>query len=379
MLIDAGIGAVAPAENNDATAFWHALSPEVAIARIAAGHSTVAFAPDGFSHPQSLSAVAAFVRLQGDSALFAAFGEGPSQWVLPLRIERSFGICQAVPLAAPLGQYAPEPPRPIGADALDRLADWLRADYGCDLLLLRRVRQSSALSTLLDGAGAVASQVDEALYIDLAAFGSFVGYEHSFSSKKRANWRRDLRRLEDEGRVSFEVLPGRQAGDVLREAIGWKRAWLDEVGVASPVLHSEDWCDVLRACAAAGNGHVSLLALDGRPVAVELGFDQDGSYAAYLGAFEPAFGRLSVGQEQMRRTIEWCFDQGYSRYDLLPPADDYKRHWCRGGAGIAVADYALPLSIAGRAASFAHGRLRPLARRLVHSTPAPMRRLLLGR
>ena len=378
MLFEAGKRAGAPAESDDATPFWHAQSPEAAIARIAAGYTTVALSPDGFSRPHSLSAFAAFARTHDDSLVFAAFGEGRSQWILPLRIERSLGICQAVPLAAPLGQYAPEPPCPVEADTLRRLAEWLRADHGCDLLLLRRVRQTSPLAALLEAAGAVVSQQDEALFIDLAAIGSFDAYLQSFSAKKRANWRRDLRRLEDEGHISFEVWSNGEAEKILRRAIEWKRAWLDDVGIASPVIHDQDWCDVLIACAA-GNGHVSILALDGRPVAVELGFDEAGSYAAYLGAFDPAFGRLSVGQEQMRRTIEWCFAQGFSRYDLLPPADDYKRHWCRGSTGIAVADYALPLSMAGRAASFAHGRLRPLARRLVHSTPAPMRRLLLGR
>lgn len=379
MQVQAGGGAVAPVDIDDRTAVWHALSPDVAIARIAAGEAAVALSPDGFSGPHSLAALAARTRQQDELPLFCALGQGPAQWILPLRIERSYGISQALPLAAPLGQYSPEPPGPLTARTLAALAEWLRADYGCDVLLLRRLRQNNPLGALLEAAGAVMSQPDEALFIDLAAFGSFDAYLQTFSSKKRANWRRDRRRLEDEGRVSFEVRSGAAAGDALLSAIAWKRAWLDEVGVASPVLHSEDWCDVLCSCAAARNGHVSVLSIDDRPVAVELGFDQDGSYAAYLGAFEPSFGRLSVGQEQMRRTIEWCFDKGFSRYDLLPPADAYKRYWSRGATGIGVADYALSLSIAGSAASFAHGRLRPLARQLVLSAPAGMRKLVLGR
>src|SRR5690554_4299338 len=59
MLFEAGKGAGAPAESDDATPFWHVLSPEVAIARIAAGHAAVAASPDGFSRPHSLSALAA--------------------------------------------------------------------------------------------------------------------------------------------------------------------------------------------------------------------------------------------------------------------------------------------------------------------------------
>ncbi|MGY6708480.1 MAG: GNAT family N-acetyltransferase [Rhizobiaceae bacterium] len=379
MLFEAGIGAAARDESDHAAKGWQALAPEVALERLLTGEATAARSPDGFSRQACLAAAMTVAHRQDDTVLFAACGAGQAQWILPLRIERSFGISQAVPLVSPLGQYAPEPPHEIPADALRGLTEWLRTDHGCDLIVMRRVRQTNPLAALLEQAGAVKSQSDEALFVDLAAFGDFEAYQKSFSSKKRANWRRDLRRLEDEGKVAFEVVEGGDAAELLRTAIAWKRGWLDDLGVTSPVIHSEDWCDALLDCAGAGHGHVSVLTVDGRPVAMELGFVEDGCYVAFLGAFDPAFGKLSVGQEQMRRTIEWCFERGLGRYDLLPPADEYKRHWCRDNAGIAVADYALSLSVAGSAASFAHGRLRPLARSLVLSAPTGMRKFLLGR
>ncbi|MCG6114278.1 MAG: GNAT family N-acetyltransferase [Mesorhizobium sp.] len=379
MRVEIGSGAAGLDTDDDEAGAWHALLPEVALARLLAGEAAVARSPDGFSQPGCLAAATGVARHRDDTILFAACGNGRSQWILPLRIERSFGIAQAVPLAAPLGQYCPEPPDTVTGDTLRRLTDWLRTKQGCDLLVLRRVRETNPLAPLLEQAGAVKSQPSEALCVDLAAFGDFESYQQSFSSKKRANWRRDLRRLEDEGKVSFEVVSGGDATDVLRTAIAWKRAWLDDFGVTSPVIHSEAWCDALIECASDGHGHVSILSVDDRAVAVELGFVEDDDYVAYMGAFEPSFGKLSVGQEQMRRTIEWCFSRGFARYDLLPPGDDYKRYWCRDSTGIAVADYALSLTMAGSAASFAHGRLRPLARNLMLSAPARVRKLLLGR
>lgn len=379
MLFEAGIAATAREKSDHTDTFWQALTPEIALERLRAGEAVAARSPDGFSRPGCLAAAMAAARRQGNAVLFAACGAGKTQWILPLRIERGFGIRQALPLVSPLGQYAPEPPYEIPADTLRQLTDWLRTEHGCDLVVLRRVRQTNPLAALLEEAGAVKSQPGEALFVDLAAFGDFETYQQSFSSKKRANWRRDLRRLEDEGKVAFEVVEGGNAAELLRTAIGWKRGWLDDLGVTSPVIHNEGWCDALLECAAAGHGHVSVLTVDGRSVAVELGFVEDGGYIAYLGAFEPAFGKLSVGQEQMRRTLEWCFERGLGRYDLLPPADDYKRYWCRDSTGITVADYALSLSVAGSAASFAHGRLRPLARSLVLSAPAGMRKFLTGR
>jgi CelD/BcsL family acetyltransferase involved in cellulose biosynthesis len=101
-----------------------------------------------------------------------------------------------------------------------------------------------------------------------------------------------------------------------------------------------------------------------RLAAVEIGFADKTSYVSYLGTFDPEFGSFSPGQLQMIGTIEWCFEQGFARYDLLAPSDDYKRMWTRVETGVAIDDYAIALTHVGRGVAEVRRHVRPLARDL---------------
>jgi hypothetical protein len=292
---------------------WTFLSAEEGFARLAAnrGKPAVMSSPDGFGHPTCLAAAARAAAGEDSSVFFATARLGGVDHLLPLRVERSFGVSQVVPLGAPLSQYAPS--LDMSREALADLLDGLRQTQGADVLLLRRVRSDNPVMPALREIGAIPSQHSEAPYVDLASFGDFEGYLTSFGSKTRRNRRRELRRLEDAGKVEFAVVPGSQAEAVLTQAFSWKRDWLGQMGIASPVLGSENWSKALLECAAAPQSFVSILRVAGVPAAVELGFVEGDSYVAYLGAFDPALGKLSVGQEQMSRTLAWCFDMGYRR------------------------------------------------------------------
>jgi CelD/BcsL family acetyltransferase involved in cellulose biosynthesis len=379
------LGVAAPARNSkqEGTApEWVFLSGEPALACLTgprAARAAIGATADGLSHPDCLAAAGRAVARTGGKVVVAQWRGDGMEWLLPLRLEGSMGITQGVPLAAPLSQYAPMPPAAISAGTFTALLKGLWREHRADLLILRRVRADNPLVETLSAIGVEAGQSSQAPFIDLSAFGSLEGFLTSYSNKTRRNRRRDLRRLEDCGAVEFDVLSGGEGAEALAAAFAWKRDWLRGNGVASPVFHDPAWLEALGDCARAPNAHISVLRVAGTPVAVELGFEHGRSYISYMGAFDPAFGRLSVGQEQMSRTIGWAFEKGFERYDLLPPDDDYKRHWTRGDTGVAVADYAVPLSSTGRAFSFAHRRLRPLARRLILSAPAGMRRLFTAR
>ena len=75
----------------------------------------------------------------------------------------------------------------------------------------------------------------------------------------------------------------------------------------------------------------------------------------------------------MLRTIAWCFEQGFSRYDLLAPADDYKRQWTRTGTSVAVDDYAIALTHVGRGVAELRRHVRPFARDFYHRLSPEMR------
>lgn len=293
-------------------------------------------------------------------AVFRRKGRGAA--LLPLRCERLLGARVAVALVHPLAQYTDIIGEALHPHELALLCTRLSA-RGIDVLLLRKVRADSGLHEALARHGKSQRAGETALYIDLAAYGTFAAYEASFSGSTRRNRRQRRQKLEAlAGPLSFEVLRGEKALPAFDAALTWKQAWLAERGMSSPVLDGGRWEQLLRSTVTSGAAIVSVLRAGGSPVAVEIGFAQGATYAAYLGAFAPDYSAASPGQEQMLRTIAWCFDAGFARYDLLAPADDYKRQWARRDTGVAIDDHAIALSPVGRGVAELRRHVRPLAR-----------------
>ncbi len=309
-----------------------------------------------------------------EPVLAARLRHGATTTVLPLRITRRHGVTRAVDLTAPLGQYSDTIGRHVTADDIVMLARQLRSQYGVDVVEARRVRADSDLAGALAAAGARRHAPQSAPFIDLTAFRDFSEYDAQASRHTRRNRKQRRRKLADaHGPLAFSVVPAREHRDVLRMAIGWKREWLGAHGHPNIVFDGAANEDALLRACDDPHAHLSLLRAGDTLAAVELGFSAGAYYAAYLGSYNPALASYSVGQEQMLRTIAWCFEQGFARYDLLAPADDYKRGWARGSA-VAVHDYCLPLSPVGAGHVFARRYGRPLARRCFRALPAGWRR-----
>lgn len=289
---------------------------------------------------------------------------GKAASLLALRVERLIGARTAVALVHPLAQYADTAGAALEEHEFER-ASRLLAERGINALLLRKVRADSGLHAALTRFGHSQDASETALYIDLAAYEAFAAYEGSFSSTTRRNRRQRRQKLETlAGPLSFSVLRGAEALPAFDTALEWKRNWLAGRGISSPVFDGGAWERLLRDMVSSGEAFVSTLRGGDSLVAVEVGFADGTTYIAYLGAFAPEFGSVSPGQEQMLRTIAWCFEQGFARYDLLAPADDYKRQWARKDTGVAIDDYMVALTAIGRGVAEVRRRVRPLARDL---------------
>src|SRR5690606_18812027 len=86
----------------------------------------------------------------------------------------------------------------------------------------------------------------------------------------------------------------------------------------------------------------------------------------------PQWARFSMGQEQMLRTIAWCFGQGFKRYDLLADADDYKLRWTNASVG--VNDFCIALSPLGNAYTLVRRMAQSPVRRRLTDLPPSVRR-----
>jgi CelD/BcsL family acetyltransferase involved in cellulose biosynthesis len=136
------------------------------------------------------------------------------------------------------------------------------------------------------------------------------------------------------------------------------------------------WEGALVEAAFAGEAILSTLRAGDRLVAAELGMASGAVYQAYLGAFDPQLARYSLGQEQMLRTIAWCFEAGVSAYDLLAPPDPYKSHWARAETATAIVDALIPLSMPGRLAAFVETHGRASAKHAAERLPETARAML---
>lgn len=318
-----------------------------------------------FARFDLVQAAAALAERAGNMPFVVVVREGGrAVSLLALRRERLLGARTAVPLLQPLAQYADVAGKALTPQTLADLCGRL-SKLGIDLLLLRKVRADSGLHDALVAHGLSQRAEERALYIDLAAYPSFEVYAASFSGATRRNRRQRRQKLEAAaGPLSFEVLSGTPAEAAFDTGLAWKRHWLAERGISSPVFDAGPWEALLRGMVSSGAAIVTCLKAGAAPVAVEVGFADRSTYVAYLGAFDPAHGAHSPGQEQMLRTIGWCFEEGFTRYDLLAPADDYKRQWARTDTGVAIDDYAVALTHVGRGVAGVRRHVRPLARDL---------------
>jgi CelD/BcsL family acetyltransferase involved in cellulose biosynthesis len=316
-----------------------------------------------FERFELVRAAADVAQQRGSEPMVAVFRrEGATKTLLALRRERFMGVRAAVPLVYPLAQYTDVVGDGLGARELDRLCHRL-SQSGTDLLLLHKVRADSGLYEAVTANAQSQRAADTALYIDLQSFKTFDAYDSSFSSKTRRARRQRRQRFEAAaGPLSFGMARGDEAVAAFDTALAWKRAWLAERGVSSAVFDSGAWERLLRGTVTSGQAVVSVLRAGDALAAVEIGFVDKTSYVAYLGTFDPLFSSFSPGQHQMLGTIAWCFDQGFSRYDLLAPSDDYKRQWARADTDVAIDDYAIALTHVGRGVAEVRRHVRPLAR-----------------
>jgi CelD/BcsL family acetyltransferase involved in cellulose biosynthesis len=307
-------------------------------------------------------AAEAISRDGGEPLVASIRQDGLAMTLLPLRRERIIGSRAAVPLVYPLAQYTNTVGWAIAPGDMPPLCNEL-SKVGLDILLLRKVREDSGLHDALAAHGQSQNAGEAALYIDLNAYKTFAAYEASFSSPTRRNRRQRRQKLEATlGPLSFDVLFGKEATEAFDTALAWKRDWLAKRGISSPVFDAGAWEKLLRSAVSSGAAVVTALRAGDVPTAIEVGFCERDTYVSYLGAFDPDLAAFSPGQEQMLRTIAWAFEQGFSRYDLLAPADGYKRQWARTETSVAIDDYAVALSHVGRGVAELRRHVRPLAR-----------------
>lgn len=265
---------------------------------------------------------------------------------------------------------------------LDRALGAIAAQGEAQSLLLENVRADARVASFLDSVGRKAGGAS-APWIDLNALGTFEAWRARQSRTTRRNRARRLKRLEAAGavRFSFEragAMGCEHAVERLNALFAMKRDWAESRHIISRTIHAPSFETIVSALVTGDSrldARLSVLELDGKAIAIELGFVVGRTYISYLGAYDPRFEVYSPGMLQLERTLEACFGEGLEAFDLQPPADAYKLGLA--SQAVPVASYSIAMTGLGRLHT-ALAAVDPvgLAKGAIHLMPDGCRRMV---
>lgn len=219
--------------------------------------------------------------------------------------------------------------------------------------------------------------------MDMTGFGGcYEAYRASLKSTTRRARNKRRNRLAAQGTLDYRVHFGGtpEYADLVGIGIAMKREWLERTGRATRALnlpHVPEFLGALSNNADGDKGAVAAaLTLDGRPVAVEIGFLYHRRFYSYLGAFDWELRDYSPGKLQLEEALKWCLERGVEVYDLLGDPSTYKFDWCNVTTPLAA--YRRANTITGQAyLSVWCDNLRPALKRAFEQMPLGVRARLI--
>ena len=258
------------------------------------------------------------------------------QAVWPMMVDRMpLGTKTLLPLTSPHAEYSNilVDKDILGRKDLEQFIDAARAHIRYDLLSLPKIPVGSPLQSLVQGKGQLAPIDEVASIFDLREFDDFAQYQANTSKSTRRNRNKRKNKLARLGHLEYRTYFADHPhyAELVAVALEMKRNWLQQTGRNDAKLTTQG----LEQCVGSLFGDSNLgagavvgaLMLDDRPVALEVGFLQNGHYYSYIGAFDWSMREHSVGKIQIEEALRWAIETGAAKYDLLAEPAGYKDSW----------------------------------------------------
>lgn len=258
----------------------------------------------------------------------------------------------ASPMNSETSEYCPclvdpeEPPEALWT----ALRQELRTRRGADALRLPHVRRDTPLHSVISAAReARATVVQPAPLVCATDFSTSDDYHAWLPADARASLRRRRRRLEETGRVDFQVIAcASERMEALKWVLEHKGAWLQRRGLANVRLLSKHNAAFLEATLrqdwTSGNRMVFALKIDGALIAAEIASVDGSRVESFTASFDPSFERYSPGALLTLEVIRWALDRRLD-YDFRTGTEPYKFKWCSHVTP--VTSYLLPITFRG--------------------------------
>ena len=261
-------------------------------------------------------------------------------------------------------------------------AAWTYATKTLDFMWLNHMNDDTMLGPLLQRIKGVASNVDEAPYVDWADWSDWETYWRARSKNIRKGLGRRRRRLEEQGDVEFRFVTSREErGEVLEWMFLHKAAWMKSKGLRMEDggIDTADTRDLYRAFVAdppdADGLRLYTLTLDRTVLAAELGFLFEGTLVGVVGVFDLLWEKYTPGSLLTADVLRWTLENDCAIFDFMPIGEDYKYSWAPREAKVTT--YVVPCSLPGRIlVAWRRSRFGALMRHLVRLRPADLPRLI---
>jgi CelD/BcsL family acetyltransferase involved in cellulose biosynthesis len=279
----------------------------------------------------NLAAATAFANEQTAMLLMAHDADGIIRAVAPLARASRFGCRWEM----------------LGVRRLNEPADFIYTDREALLALIEslvRLRQPLLLNRIPADSPTIAMLQDAAhgraiVAIRPQASCPFIPLDESwsvpeshFSSRRRSDYRRALRRAERHGDVRAEVISPTPANldSLLQTAYEIEaRSWKGAAGTALA-------CDPLRGghlrqfaawAAKSGTLRIALLWIGRQPVAMQIATEESGRWWLLKIGFDPAWSDCSPGNLLLAETVRHAVRQQLITYEFLGTAESWTHVW----------------------------------------------------
>jgi CelD/BcsL family acetyltransferase involved in cellulose biosynthesis len=214
----------------------------------------------------------------------------------------------------------------VAAAVVDRIAGG-HADWdGC---ALGPLPQRSPLLTALAPRGWTAPRTRTDVCPVLSVWGAHRDIMSTVRERQLAQLHYERRRLSREHAVDVREGSAATAAAMLAELCRLHTGrWRDRGdGVLEDERTRAFHLDVVREMANAGILRLYTLTIDGRPAAAFYGFAEHRRWFYYLGGFDPAFRRYSVGSLVILHALEKAAGENATQFNFLRGAESYKYRW----------------------------------------------------
>lgn len=268
---------------------------------------------------------------------------------LPMAIHRFFGL-RVLEWA---GQAVCDYCTGLGSLADMRTA-WtaLRRAGGVDVVRLKNIDAEAAIATLLtDGALAV----DDACLKVVSNWPSGEAWFRTLNKKKRNNFTRGQRILEEMGQTEVICLEAAPDAELVVRLFTLKKAWLGATRQSSYLIddsHPHRLFSLIKALAQIGRLRLFMITCGGDIVSASVNIAEGPSVGAFFAVYNPKFDRASPGIMLMTAYTRWAFNNGFTEIDYLRGGEGYKLEFAN--AQTTLMSFVAAGSPLGRAALFTH-------------------------